>query len=287
MTGHCANCTRHDDEHRLERHEHGQTLLLEPVSTPLILKRRLGSRHILLRVKAHVDYDPGQFFQVTKLGFGEAPISIASYSKEHIDLVVNPVGTVTQEVIRMKPGERVLLRGPFGYGYPMHYFRNDSLILIGGGCGVAPLKGVMDYVSQHRSHYKEVTCFFGYREEKESIFTKEMRAWEKNGTFKFVYAYSQPPAGFKGNTGFVTQYIEQSGMDNRGKVALICGPPPMMLGAIKSLQKLGFTDDQIWISHERHMKCATGMCGHCMIEGKYTCKDGPVFRWDWIKDAKG
>jgi sulfhydrogenase subunit gamma (sulfur reductase) len=61
----------------------------------------------------------------------------------------------------------------------------------------------------------------------------------------------------------------------------------MMLAAIDSLKKLGFNDDQIWISHERHMKCATGMCGHCMIEGKYTCKDGPVFRWDWIKESHG
>ena len=105
--------------------------------------------------------------------------------------------------------------------------------------------------------------------------------------FNFTFAYSEPPTIFRGNKGYINAYLEQSGLDNRGKAAIICGPPPMMLSVIETLKKMGFNDDQIWISHERHMKCATGMCGHCMIEGKYTCKDGPVFRWDWIKEAKG
>jgi NAD(P)H-flavin reductase len=277
-------------EHRLQLESHGEVLLLEPVRTRIIEKRKLGSRHILLRVKAHADHDPGQFFQVTVLGFGEAPISIASYSKEHIDLVVNPVGVVTKEVVRKSAGDELLLRGPYGYGYPMHFFFNNNLVLVGGGCGVAPLKGVLDYLAQHRQNFKDVHCFFGYREPKDSIFTKELAAWEKNGTFKFTYAYSELPQGWKGpacNAGYVTTYLEQAGLSPKDTVALICGPTPMMLSTIVSLKKLGFGDDQVWISHERHMKCATGMCGHCMIEGKYTCKDGPVFRWDWIKDAKG
>lgn len=273
--------------HRLERMEAGETLLLEPVRTPIILKRREGSRHTLLRVAAHTDYAPGQFFQVTVLGFGEAPISIASYAQDHIDFVINPVGTVTREVVKLSPGERLLLRGPFGHGYPMDFFRNNNLILVGGGCGVAPLKGVMDYLSQHREQFGDVTCYFGYRDEHESIFGSEMARWEKDGVFSFVYAYSAPQSGFRGNSGYVTQYLAQSGVSSHGTIALICGPPAMMTSTIQTLKKLGFNDDQIWISHERHMKCATGMCGHCMIEGKYTCKDGPVFRWDWIKDAKG
>lgn len=273
-------------ERRLQRKGHGQVLLYEPVKTKIILKRKLG-RHWLLRVKAHTDYDPGQFFQVTRLGFGEAPISIASYSKEHVDLLINPVGTVTEEVVRKKPGDHLLLRGPYGYGYPMHYVRRNNIILIGGGCGVAPLKGVMEYIEQHREHYKRSICFFGYRTPEEQLFRSEMHRWERNGTFEFVYAYSQVPESFKGNKGYVTTYLEESGISPHQSIALLCGPPGMMTAAVTSLGKLGFHDDQIFVSNERHMKCATGMCGHCMIEGKYTCKDGPVFRWDWIKGAHG
>ncbi len=273
------------EEHRLERRGRKGVLLYEPVATKLILKRRLGSRYYLIRVKAHVDHEPGQFFQVTVLGFGEAPISIASYNKEHIDLVVSPVGSVTRELVRKKRGDRVLLRGPYGYGYPMDYYRGKNLALIGGGCGVAPLKGVMDYVALHRRHYRECACYFGYRNESDEIYAREMRAWERSGLFTFTYAYSNPVGKGACNAGYITDYLD--GLSPSNSAALICGPPPMMLSTIKKLNELGFQDDQIWISHERHMKCATGMCGHCMIEGKYTCKDGPVFRWDWIKGAEG
>ncbi len=280
----CHDC--HCEEHRLERREKGTTLLLDPVKAPIVLKRKEGARHILLRVKAHADYEPGQFFQVTVLGYGEAPISIASYSTEHIDLLINPVGAVTTEAVRKRPGDVLLLRGPYGYGYPMKYFQNNSLVLIGGGCGVAPLKGVLDYVVRHRAHFRDVQCFWGYRSPGDAIFAKEFARWERAGLFSFTVAYSQPPPGFTGKSGYVTECLDEV-KENRGRVALICGPTPMMLSAVKALQGRGWHDDQIWISHERHMKCATGMCGHCMIEGKYTCKDGPVFRWDWIKEAKG
>ena len=61
----------------------------------------------------------------------------------------------------------------------------------------------------------------------------------------------------------------------------------MIKFVVKTLKERNFNDDQIYISNERMMKCATGMCGHCMIEGKYCCKDGPVFRWDEVKDLRG
>lgn len=221
---------------------------------------------------------------MTRLGFGEAPISIASYSREHVDLLINPVGTVTEEVVRMKPGDHLLLRGPFGYGYPMDYVRGNNILLIGGGCGVAPLKGVMEYLAEHRQHYKRCLCFYGYRTPDETLFKKEMNRWEREGTFEFVYAYSAAPDTFEGNKGYVTKYLEQSSVQPHQSIALLCGPPGMMTAAVGTLERLGFNDEQIFVSNERHMKCATGMCGHCMIEGTYTCKDGPVFRWDHIKE---
>jgi NAD(P)H-flavin reductase len=81
--------------------------------------------------------------------------------------------------------------------------------------------------------------------------------------------------------------MEREGLHAHQNVALLCGPPVMMSGSVATLGRMGFRDEQIFVSNERHMKCATGMCGHCMLEGKYTCHDGPVFRWDEIKDLKG
>jgi len=60
----------------------------------------------------------------------------------------------------------------------------------------------------------------------------------------------------------------------------------MMKFVIDILKEKGFHDDQIFISAERLMYCGVGVCSHCMIREKYTCIDGPVFRYDEIKDYK-
>ena len=62
------------------------------------------------------------------------------------------------------------------------------------------------------------------------------------------------------------------------------GPRIIMKVYIVILNKLGFNNDQIYVIAKRMMNCAIGVCGHCMIHGKYTCLDGTVFRWDELKD---
>jgi len=55
---------------------------------------------------------------------------------------------------------------------------------------------------------------------------------------------------------------------------------------IEILKEKGFESEQIFVSTERLMQCALGKCGHCMIRGKYTCMDGPVFRLDEVEKFK-
>ena len=64
------------------------------------------------------------------------------------------------------------------------------------------------------------------------------------------------------------------------KVAVVCGPPVMIKFVIITLKKLGWNDNQIYISLERMMSCGVQKCGNCLVGGKYVCKDGPVFRYD-------
>jgi len=69
--------------------------------------------------------------------------------------------------------------------------------------------------------------------------------------------------------------------------ALVCGPEIMMRFTILELQKRGLQDDQIYISMERNMKCAIGFCGHCQYGPNFVCKDGPVFRFDRVREIFG
>ena len=74
----------------------------------------------------------------------------------------------------------------------------------------------------------------------------------------------------------VTTLIPRAGFDPARTVAMICGPEVMMRFAAAALQDRGVSDDRIWLSLERSMKCGTGHCGHCQLGPLFICKDGPV-----------
>ncbi len=66
----------------------------------------------------------------------------------------------------------------------------------------------------------------------------------------------------------------------RNAMALVCGPEVMMRFAASALHDIGMPEESIYLSMERNMKCAVGLCGHCQFAGSFVCKDGPVMRYD-------
>ena len=58
----------------------------------------------------------------------------------------------------------------------------------------------------------------------------------------------------------------------------------MMRFILEELLDLGMKENEIYISMERNMKCAVGICGHCQIGKEFVCKDGPVFKFSRMKD---
>jgi anaerobic sulfite reductase subunit B len=230
-----------------------------------------------------VKHDPGQFVQVSIPGIGESPISICSDSDKFLKLNIREVGNVTNALAELKKGDTLFVRGPYGKGYPMPVLKGNDLLIIGGGCGVAPLKGIIDYVENHRSDYGTVELFLGYRGPNEIIFRREIEEWTKK--YSLNVTVDKNPSGefcYNAKTGFITEAIKAAPITNKNKVVFICGPPVMMKFVIELLKQKGFNDDQIFISAERLMFCAIGICCHCMIHGKFTCMDGPVFRYDEI-----
>jgi len=230
------------------------------------------------------NHDPGQFVQLSVPGIGECPISICSDSRDFIKLNVHEVGNVTKAITAMKKGDMIYVRGPYGKGYPMRLLKGNSFVIVGGGCGAAPLKGVLDYIINHQTDYKDVNLFLGFRSPEAILFKRELEHWRAK--HKVSLTVDKAPAGqfcYNATEGHITELIRMAPFDNAGKIAIVCGPPPMMTAVIKVLQDKGFHDDQIFISAERLMYCATGTCCHCMIQEKYTCIDGPVFRYDEMK----
>ncbi len=87
-----------------------------------------------------------------------------------------------------------------------------------------------------------------------------------------------------GNVGVVTTILDGLDLDTPRAIGIVCGPPVMMKFATLKLLDLGFKRERIYLSMEKNMSCGFGKCGHCRIGIYYTCKDGPVFRFDKISD---
>ena len=240
-----------------------------------------------ITISMKVKHEPGQFVQVSLPGIGECPISICSYSDEYMKLNIREVGNMTNALAKLKKGDSLFVRGPYGKGYPMNSFKGNNIIIIGGGCGIAPLKGVIEFIEKKREDYKDVHLFLGYRSPENIIFKEELEEWRNK--YNLNVTLDENAHGelcYNAKTGFITEAIKNSDLSNENKVVFICGPPVMMKFVIEILKEKGFNDDQIFISAERLMYCAFGVCCHCMIRGKFTCVDGPVFRYDEVKDYK-
>ncbi len=239
-----------------------------------------------LKLSKRLECEPGQFVQVSLPGVGECPISVCSASGEPLELNVRQVGVVTNALAQLKRGDAVFVRGPYGKGYPMALLKGNSLVLVGGGCGVAPLKGVVEYVARHREDFREVYLFLGFRSPSDVLFQRHLAGWKAR--YRLSVSVDENPANtcFDGKVGFVTKLLEEARFDNSNKVVFMCGPPRMMDACAAVLRGKGFHDDQIFVSAERLMYCGVGKCCHCMIRGKFTCVDGPVFRLDELGGFK-
>ncbi len=250
-----------------------------------------------LTVDYHSDNLPGQFVQVSIPGMGEAPISIASHDRKRLDLNINRVGNLTTAFEKVKEGDTLFVRGPYGNSYPLDEMKGKNVVLVGGGCGVASLRGMVHYMQQHPKDFGNVRTFVGFRSHDLILFRDDLESWKDVGELNVSLDTSEGAtddqdaksvdvnvgsAKMACEVGFVTKLIKDSKFDTSDTIILMCGPPLMIKFSIKELKAHGFTDEQIYVSAERLMYCGIGKCCHCMIEEKFTCLDGPVFRLDTI-----
>lgn len=232
------------------------------------------------RLECSMDHMPGQFVEVTVPGIGECPISFSSYSGKHIDLCIRNVGNVTRAIHAKKQGDFLWVRGPYGHGYPMQEMHGQDIMLIGGGTGVAPLRGALEYLSSNRKDFGKVSLYLGFRQPYDMLFKRDYNEWKRK--FSLNLTVDKPEPGWKGNVGVVTTLLDKAEI-NKDSAAIICGPPIMIKFIMQSLMAKGIKEEKVYISFERLMSCGIGKCGHCELSGKYVCRHGPVFRYDHTK----
>lgn len=244
------------------------------------------TRHTDLEYTFRMAFDgvvkPGQFFEVSIPKFGEAPISVSGIGEDSVDLTIRRVGKVTDEVFEHYAGQSLFLRGPYGNGFDTAEYRDQELVIIAGGTGLSPVKGIVDYYSDNITEAKSVALIAGFKTPNDILFREDFEQWEKSINVTLTVDSADADAGYP--VGLVTEYIPKLKMKDVGQAkAIVVGPPMMMKFVVISLLKAGFQEDNIWVSYERKMCCGIGKCGHCKMDDRYICLDGPVFNY---KDAK-
>jgi len=233
-----------------------------------------------------LDHEPGQFVMVSLPGIGEVPISVCSSptKRDSFELCVRAVGKVTRSLHKLKAGDEIGIRGPYGKGFPIRILEGNDLLLIAGGLGLAPLRSLITYVLDNRRDFGKVHLLFGCKEPKEILFSDELEKWNERTDLHYACTVDRAAPEWAGNVGVITTLIPGVDIEPARTFAAIVGPPVMYNFVIKELKSKGVPARQILLSFERNMKCGNGKCGRCQIQNLYCCQDGPVFNYEKIKN---
>jgi NAD(P)H-flavin reductase len=229
---------------------------------------------------------PGQFNMLYLFGAGEVPISISGAPGEPGALIhtVRAVGALTKKLCALRRGQVLGVRGPFGSAWPLAEAAGSDVVIVAGGLGLAPLRPALYHLLAHRGAYGRIALLYGARTPNDLLYARELAGWR--GHFDLQVEVTVDAAGsgaWGGRVGVVTTLIPRAEFEAAEATAFVCGPEVMMRFTIRDLLSRGVTSDRIYLSLERNMKCAIGLCGHCQFGPTFVCKDGPVFRYDRVE----
>jgi len=248
-------------------------------------------RTLRLRPARPICFKTGQFIELSIPGIGEGPFTPSSshFISDVMDVTVMKAGFVTEHVHKAQVGDRVGLRGPFGSWYPLEKFEGKDLLILGGGCGLAPLRSLFLTLVDEIEKYRSITFLAGAKTPSDCIYKKAVSEWQSYPRVRFVRAVDVIPPGesWKEDVGVVTTLLPKVSIDGSSNPAVVCGPPVMMKFGTFDLLKMGFREENIYLSMEKKMYCGFGQCRHCVMGSYYACKDGPVFTYAQIKNEEG
>lgn len=239
-------------------------------------------------------FEPGQFNMLSIPGIGEAPISISSAPTEHEILhTVRVAGDVTTHLARLRSGDVLGMRGPFGNRWPLEEVEDRDLIIIAGGLGIAPLRSVIRHmISLERAKKPSAgslsgkkILLYGAKTPKDIVFRDEFPRYKDVFHVWLTVDKADPEEYWKGEVGLIPVLFKNIAVDPLRSVVFMCGPEIMMAILAKDLTTRGIPAEKIFVSMERNMNCGMGWCGHCLFGPAMVCTDGPIFRlsdiWDF------
>lgn len=240
----------------------------------VVASERLSDKHVLLRLTQDEplpEMKPGQFVEVrvdnSPNTFLRRPISINFFDahRNEMWLLVAAIGDGTRWITSLSEGDRLNCMLPLGNGFTMPASKDERVLLVGGGVGVAPMLFMGKKIKDMGG---EPTFLLGARSRKDLL---ELDLFHQYGRVMVT-----TEDGTEGEQGFVTNHSILS-REHFDRIAT-CGPKPMMVSVARYAHKAGITCEA---SLENKMACGLGACLCCVektVRGnERVCMDGPVF----------
>jgi len=207
------------------------------------------------------DAKPGQYVMLWMPGVNEKPFGVVTNSPLRVSIA--KVGPFTEAVHKLKVGDTMTFRGPFGSAFQLTGTRP---LLVGGGYGVVPLYLLAQTFSP--AVRRKTIVVIGAKTKKDLTFVAKF----KSLGCRVLTSTDDGTAGYK---GFSTQVAQQVIDKEKRNSIYACGPEVM----IQKVAVMAHTAHiPCEVSVERHFKCGgMGLCGSCHFKGKLVCVDGPVF----------
>jgi len=231
------------------------------------------------------NWRPGQFVELSVLGVGEGPFSLPSAPTRSgtLQLAIRRAGVLTNYLFdHLRAGDEVGLRGPLGHGFPVERFVDQDVLLVAGGLGMVPIRGLLQYLIDLRDRFGRIILLYGSRSPDQVLFREELDnivLRRDAEVLLSVDATKGRPWG--GREGVVTELLDDIEIEVERTFAAACGPPILYRFLLDKLVSRGFAKDRVFLSLERRMECGVGKCGHCAVGYTFTCLHGPIFSyWD-------
>jgi sulfhydrogenase subunit gamma (sulfur reductase) len=236
------------------------------------------------QVRRSYRFSAGQFNMVYLFGVGEVAISIVSDPDrpDSLDHTIRAVGRVTRAIARLKIGDVLGIRGPFGQGWPLADIRGKDIVVVTGGLGCAPVVGAIEYIFRRRSDFGAVRILHGVKTPHDLLYHERFETWRQHPDTKVYLTSDRADKNWQYHVGVVTGLFHEVRIDPTRTAVLMCGPEIMMRLGAPILIDRGIPATSIYVSLERHMECGIGLCGHCQMGPYFLCKDGPVMRYDRV-----
>lgn len=216
-------------------------------------------------------------------GVGEIAMSVSgipSSADDTLGHTIRLVGAVSRALHDAAVGTIVGVRGPFGTDWDLASCADRDLVIVAGGCGLAPLRPMILQVLADRSRFGRLVLVAGARTPQHFLFRDEAAEWAQNPVLEAALTVDTAGPDWSWQVGLVTEPLRRLTLDPKRTTAMICGPEAMMRFAAQALLDNGMAARDIRVSLERNMQCGIGWCGHCQLGPLLLCRDGPVVTYE-------